>query len=89
MTRIAPVSRDSSKDFDTVFDVTVAVMGFVPNSMLIMARDPDLLAAFAGLLENTRARPSPIRSPGAPSHSKPASSSGSSNDGVRSRGEGS
>src|SRR5260370_39858183 len=40
----------------------------------------------AGLLENTRARPSPIRSPGAPSRSKPAFSSGSLSDGVRSRG---
>ncbi len=49
MMRIAPVCRDSSKDFETVFATTEAVMGFVPNSMLIMARDPDLLAAFAEL----------------------------------------
>lgn len=49
MMRIAPVRRDSSKDFDTVFAITEAVMGFVPNSMRIMARDPDLLAAFAEL----------------------------------------
>ncbi len=49
MMRIAPARRDSSKDFDTVFAITEAVMGFVPNSMLIMARDPDLLAAFAEL----------------------------------------
>ncbi len=49
MARIAPMRRDSSKDFDTVFAITEAVMGFVPNSMLIMARDPALLAAFAEL----------------------------------------
>jgi len=55
--RIAPVRRDSSKDFDTVFAVTKAVMGFVPNSMLIMARDPDLLAAFAELAAMIVIRP--------------------------------
>jgi len=47
--RIAPLRRDSTKDFHTVFAITEAVMGFVPNSMLIMARDPELLAAFAEL----------------------------------------
>jgi hypothetical protein len=40
MTRIAPVPRDECKDLATVFEITEAVMGFVPNSMLIMARDP-------------------------------------------------
>lgn len=47
--RIAPASRENAKEFDTVFAITEAVMGFVPNSMLIMARDPELLAAFAEL----------------------------------------
>jgi len=47
--RIAPASRENAKEFDTVFAITDAVMGFVPNSMLIMARDPELLAAFAEL----------------------------------------
>ena len=47
--RIAPVTRESAKQFDTVFAITEAVMGFVPNSMLIMARDPALLAAFSEL----------------------------------------
>lgn len=55
--RIAPVRRDTSKDFDTVFAVTESVMGFVPNSMLIMARDPDLLAAFAELAAMIVIRP--------------------------------
>jgi uncharacterized peroxidase-related enzyme len=49
MMRIAPVRRDSDGDFETVFETTEAVMGYVPNSMLIMARDPALLAAFAEL----------------------------------------
>jgi uncharacterized peroxidase-related enzyme len=57
MARIAPVRRDSSKDFDTVFAITEAVMGFVPNSMLIMARNPALLAAFAELSAVVVVRP--------------------------------
>jgi uncharacterized peroxidase-related enzyme len=44
-------ARDKSRcdSVDTVFAITEAVMGFVPNSILIMARDPELLAAFAEL----------------------------------------
>ena len=37
MAHIAPLQRERGKDFETVFAVTEAVMGFVPNSMLIMA----------------------------------------------------
>lgn len=58
--RIAPLPRDSTKDFDTVFAITEAVMGFVPNSMMIMARDPELLAAFAELSAIIVARPGRI-----------------------------
>jgi uncharacterized peroxidase-related enzyme len=47
--QITPASRENAKQFDTVFAITEAVMGFVPNSMLVMARDPELLAAFAEL----------------------------------------
>ena len=47
--RIAPASRENVKEFDTVFAITEAVMGFVPNSILVMARDPALLAAFSEL----------------------------------------
>jgi uncharacterized peroxidase-related enzyme len=47
--RIAPASRENARAFDTVFAITEAVMGFVPNSMLMMARDPELLAAFSEL----------------------------------------
>ena len=57
MARIAPVQRDCGKDLKTVFEITEAVMGFVPNSMLIMARAPDLLAAFAELSAVIVARP--------------------------------
>jgi alkylhydroperoxidase family enzyme len=47
----------NAKKFDTIFAITDAVMGFVPNSMLIMARDPELLVAFAELSAITVARP--------------------------------
>jgi len=49
MSRIAPLQREQTEDSKTVFEIAEAVMGFVPNSMLIMGRDPDLLAAFAQL----------------------------------------
>lgn len=57
MTRIDPLDRDQAKNFEIVFQVTEAVMGFVPNSMLLMARDPDLLAAFSQLAAIVLVRP--------------------------------
>src|SRR5258708_11277135 len=57
MGRGGPVRGDESKGLETVFKITEAVMGFVPNSMLIMARAPDLLAAFAELSAVIVARP--------------------------------
>ncbi|HKD04233.1 MAG TPA: carboxymuconolactone decarboxylase family protein [Terriglobales bacterium] len=57
MTRIEPLQRSQAKDFETVFQVTEAVMGFVPNSMLVMARDPDLLASFSQLAAIILVRP--------------------------------
>jgi len=62
MARIPPVERNECKDFETVFEITEAIMGFVPNSMLIMARDPSLFAAFAQLSAVVVARPSRIDS---------------------------
>jgi len=50
MSRLPPLPRAACPaDFDALFALTEQVMGFVPNSMFIMARDPDLLAAFAQL----------------------------------------
>lgn len=60
MTRIAPLQQDHTKDLKIVFEIAQAVMGFVPNSMLIMARDPDLLAAFAQLSAIVVVRPGRI-----------------------------
>ncbi len=62
MARITPLRRDGSKDLETVFEITEAVMGFVPNSMLIMARDPGLLAAFPSFPQSlSRGRAGSIR----------------------------
>ena len=58
--RIAPLRRDSTNTFDTAFAITEAIMGFVPNSMMIMARDPELLAAFAELSAIVVIRPGRI-----------------------------
>ena len=58
--RTAPASPENLKEFDTVFAISEAVMGFVPNSMLIMARDPELLAAFAELSAIIVVRPGRI-----------------------------
>ncbi len=60
MTRIDPLPRDQAENFEIVFQVTEAVMGFVPNSMLVMARDPDLLAAFSQLAAIILIRPGQI-----------------------------
>jgi uncharacterized peroxidase-related enzyme len=57
MARVIPLQREQVKDLKAVFEITEAVMGFVPNSMLIMARDPDLLAAFAQLSAVVMVRP--------------------------------
>ena len=56
---IGPRRRDSAKDFDTVFAITEAVMGFVPNSMMIMARDPELLAALRRARSDNHCSPRP------------------------------
>src|SRR5215471_9915494 len=60
--RIAPVSRENAKQFDKVFAIAEAVVGFVPNSMLIMARDPALLAAFSELSALIVLRPGRLNS---------------------------
>src|SRR5260370_22833714 len=57
MARIAPVRRDESKDLETVFEITEAVFGFFPNSMLLMARDPHILAPLPELSALIFARP--------------------------------
>jgi len=47
--RVAPLARADLAELEPVFAAVFAGMGFVPNSMLTMARSPQLLRAFAGL----------------------------------------
>lgn len=49
MTRIEPIRRTERADLDPVFSAVEAAMGFLPNSMLIMARKPGLVEAFSAL----------------------------------------
>ncbi len=50
MAEISPLARAELGEFEPVFRLVEAVMGFVPNSMLTMGRRPELLRAFAGLV---------------------------------------
>jgi uncharacterized peroxidase-related enzyme len=49
MPRLAALPRDSVTGLDDVLDVTKARLGFVPNSMLILARRPEIARAFGQL----------------------------------------
>lgn len=49
MANLEPLSRDEIPEFEPLLEMVEAVMGFVPNSMLTMARWPELLNSFAGL----------------------------------------
>ena len=49
MPRIEPLSRDALKEHEPFFELVEGAMGFVPNSLLTMARNPALLGAFGGL----------------------------------------
>ena len=50
MTRLLPLDRQSiPAELEPVFSMIEGAMGFLPNSLLIMARRPDLVQAFAGL----------------------------------------
>jgi uncharacterized peroxidase-related enzyme len=49
MAHITPLDRADLPEFDAVFQLTEAAMGFVPRSMYTMGRNPALLQAFAQL----------------------------------------
>lgn len=44
--RLAPLPPETTPELKAQFDATAARMGFIPNSMLIMQRDPKLTQAF-------------------------------------------
>ncbi len=49
MTRVKPLAREDLAEFEQGLAMTESVMGFVPNSLLTMARVPGLLPNFQGL----------------------------------------
>lgn len=49
MTRVEPVKRESLSEFEPMFKMVEATMGFVPTSMFTMGHDPGLLRSFLGL----------------------------------------
>lgn len=49
MARVDPLPREALAEFEDGFEMAEAFMGFVPNSMMTMARVPGLLPAFQGL----------------------------------------
>jgi uncharacterized peroxidase-related enzyme len=49
MSRLSPLSQDEIASLAPMLELVEASMGFVPNSLLIMARKPALVEAFAGL----------------------------------------
>jgi alkylhydroperoxidase family enzyme len=65
MANISPVDPDSMPELAPVFERMEAVLGFVPNSILTMARVPGLGAGFAGLagpiLRNDLVEPSMVQ----------------------------
>jgi uncharacterized peroxidase-related enzyme len=54
MSLVPPLSRESLKEFEDLLAPIEATMGFVPNSFLTMARRPEILKAFIGLLRAIR-----------------------------------
>lgn len=49
MSNLRPLSPDEIDEFDELFGELVAMAGFVPNSMLTMARRPGLARGFSAL----------------------------------------
>jgi uncharacterized peroxidase-related enzyme len=47
--RLAPLPADANPDLKEVFEASRKRMGFVPNSMLIMQRKPNIVKAFGAL----------------------------------------
>jgi hypothetical protein len=54
MARVAPLHRDQVPELGETLAQAEERMGFVPNSMLTMARRPEIMRAFASLAQATR-----------------------------------
>ncbi len=54
--RLAPLPPETTPELKAQFDATQKRMGFVPNSMLIMQRDPKLTQGLRGAIACRLAR---------------------------------
>jgi uncharacterized peroxidase-related enzyme len=54
MARVTPLARDEARKLDDAFAPVEERMGFLPNSMLTMARRPEILRALAALTQAAR-----------------------------------
>lgn len=50
MSRLAPLKRENLPELSDMFALSEGAMGFLPNSLLIMGRRPELVKAFVGLM---------------------------------------
>jgi uncharacterized peroxidase-related enzyme len=55
MARVPPLAREEVPELEEALALVEGRMGFLPNSLLTMARRPDLLRAFASLAHAARA----------------------------------
>ena len=54
MARVPPLQREDVPEFEDAFQPVEERMGFLPNSLLTMARGPEILRAAASLAQATR-----------------------------------
>jgi uncharacterized peroxidase-related enzyme len=54
MARVAPLRREEAPELEDAFDPVEQRMGFLPNSLLTMARRPEILRAAASLAQAAR-----------------------------------
>ena len=57
MANLAPLEREALAELEPQLQQVEAVMGFVPHSLLTMARRPDLVQSFLGLARTIQAAP--------------------------------
>ncbi|MBG51362.1 MAG: carboxymuconolactone decarboxylase family protein [Alphaproteobacteria bacterium] len=50
MSRLEPLKREDVPELEEMFQLAEGAMGFLPNSLLIMARRPELVKAFVGMV---------------------------------------
>jgi len=55
MARVSPLERERVPELEAAFAQVEGRMGFVPNSMLTMARRPEIMRAFGALAQAARA----------------------------------